>query len=243
MRNNIGCLTHYTTIESLEKILESQSFKFNSAKNLNDKLEGKSLDSDVPMQYIMYSSSWCGDTSEQGIEYMWDNYAKADKGGVRIFAPKYIFKKYTYSHQINKPIETHLPDNYHEKFLPSDRFSKHLYPIEYTDDLSKTLPNITSKDKHWTQHSIFELGKYKEKKWEVEREWRYNMFILHRGLISIPKEYKSLAIQQHYPECIYLKFKYSVYKKMLIQLNKNCNDEYRNKLHQLSKRYKFTIIN
>ncbi|MEG1310457.1 MAG: hypothetical protein RR942_01110 [Romboutsia sp.] len=242
LKENMDYLTHYTNVEALEKILSTKLFKFNAAKNLNDELEGKSRDSDIPTEHMTYSSSWCEDISNDGIDYMWNNYAKRENGGIRLFAPKYIFKKYIYNHRINKPIETHLPIKYHEEFMPVEGFTQHLYKIKYTDNIDKIFPSIKLKDKDWDQYKIFELGKYKEMKWSIEREWRYCLILFNRGLNNVPKHLRTLAIQQCYPESIFVEFRYSVYKKMIVQIGRGMTNENRERLNNLSKKYKFKII-
>lgn len=242
LKNNTDYLTHYTNVESLEKILSTRSFKFNAAKNLNDFWEGKSRDSDIPIQCMMYSSSWCEDISLEGIKYMWNNYAKTENGGIRIFAPKHIFKKHVYNHQINKPIKTYLPYKYHEEFIPFEQYYSHLYKIEYTDDMDKTFPNIKSKDRHWDEYNIFKLGKYKEKRWSIEKEYRYCLFLMHKGLLNVPIELRDLAIKQYYPESIFIEFRWSIYKKMIIQLSKDISKENEIKVYNLAKKYKFKVM-
>lgn len=241
LKGNLEYLTHYTNIESLEKILSSQTFKFSAARKLNDKLEGRSIDSDLPLEYTIYSSSWCEDLSDQGIDYMWSNYTKKAEG-IRIFAPKHIFKKFSYNTNINKAFKTHLPLEYHECFLPTDNYNSFLYKISYTDELNMVYPSIKSKDAHWDQYNIFALGKYKEKKWEQEKEWRYSLFLLHRGVNAIRNDLRDIAIETSYPECIFIKFKYSIYNKLIIQARETLSDNNRKKLHEMAKKYKFKVI-
>jgi hypothetical protein len=82
-------LYHYTSIESLGCILKNGTFRFTRLDNLNDPLEGLSLDIKKAREHI-FVSSWTSNPDDQIP--MWKMYT-GDMTGVRIGLPSNLFSK------------------------------------------------------------------------------------------------------------------------------------------------------
>lgn len=239
-------LSHYTNVESLEKILESKSIKLNALKNMNDENEGRNREK-IHTQGMMYSSSWCDDNTDNGMEYMWQKYTKSGKG-VRISLPKYPFKKYLYvgknfKNEDEKPYEVYIQPELHDDFLDGSKLFRLLRKVEYTDDKDKYLPSIVSKDGHWFQINTNKLGIYKETKWQEEKEWRYILTLLSRTLPRITPENFNYAVENIYPNEIYLKIRSSFIHQMKVFIPETTTNENKKAIMDLQKKYKFKILN
>lgn len=80
-------LHHYTSVDSLLKILEYGTIRFNNLADVNDKHEGDTFDAGNLGQYI-FASCWTENSKESSL--MWENYGDSYKG-VRISIPYPIF--------------------------------------------------------------------------------------------------------------------------------------------------------
>lgn len=180
-------LYHYTSIESLLLILKNRTLAFNSLQNVDDLEETKSKDIEN-IGKICYVSCWTYDESESIP--MWNMYTH-NMQGVRIKLKKYPFKKYKYNKE-----EYFLKEN-GESFINYERLYKEdkasitmdnplLYKVEYTDDLNKIYPNIKTITNELSvlpngnfqtnmkkSFDFGNLGRYKRKNWDFQKEVRY----------------------------------------------------------------------
>lgn len=250
-------LSHYTNVDTLEIILENKSIKMNRLKSMNDENEGRNIEG-VETESIMYSSSWSEDISEDGIEHMWQMYTKYGSG-IRISTERYPFKKYSASmenttNESGKRIRTYLNPKIYINTIDSTLLAnsikefKMLKKVIYTNDKNKYMPQVVEEDGHWTNIKIHELGTYKEKKWDKELEWRYLIILFNRGIfneqfkhLSYGDQIKIMALLNK--ESLYLDLKGSSIRKMEVIMSKGLTDENKMKLYELSKKYKFKIIN
>lgn len=86
---NFDRLYHYTTTDTLSKILQSRSLRFKKLTTVNDPKDGDTQDLDEAKKFV-FSSSWTYEESQS--ERMWQEYGDESKG-VRISAsPEGMFK-------------------------------------------------------------------------------------------------------------------------------------------------------
>lgn len=233
-------LSHYTNITALEKILKSNRFKFNSLKNMNDKLEGRSRD--VRGLYnVIFCSSWCNDNSKSGIEYMWKNYTKEGEG-IRINLPINPFREHevkgfhiSSEGCIPKSI---LPPEYYPIMIEG-RFEglENLVKINYTNDIEHCFPEINNNK----YIQIYKLGKHKTKKWKIEKEWRYILYCMPRAIINYFPNTMEDFFDSFCIGCIYVDLKEDIFKQAEILASKNLTKENIEKLDELSSKYGFKV--
>ncbi|QES90344.1 hypothetical protein [Rhizosphaericola mali] len=210
-----NCIFHYTSIDTLARILDSQSIRFNRLDKLDDMEEG----SGIP-DYIrswVFTSCWT-ESSEENIA-LWKMYADRYVGkGVRIALPRDMFKIYNIS---VKKIEDNIgfrcisKTNFYQSYLPFDDLCSADY---FTFLSSNTDQNINStfykriiydKDykqknfdlikadiaKNTTSFAIPEMGQYKSPIWEFQKESRFTLFFLpliRNKDLSIKEKYELL---------------------------------------------------
>ena len=179
-------LYHYTTIDTLLLILKNRSLAFNSLQNVDDLEECDSKDIEQ-IGKICYVSCWTDDENESIP--MWSMYTP-NMQGVRIKLKKYPFVKYHF-----KQGEYHLAadaDTYidYKKLYDDNKVTiagePDLVKVEYTNDDKLIYPSIKSitrelkllgdgkvKETVSTNYSLKNIGKYKRKNWEFQKEYRY----------------------------------------------------------------------
>lgn len=181
-------LYHYTNIESLALILKNHTIRFSSLDQMDDKQENASGDL-ANVGSFCYVSSWTSEI-EESIP-MWNMYASFDSG-VRIKLRKNPFKIYTYSNAELRNVSNHINivgvDGEKQRvsiYQPIEEvFNSHfvsaqlvkgaeLYKVEYTHDRRLLYPELLQFGDKKTQIGAGELGKYKNKYWEFQKEWRY----------------------------------------------------------------------
>ena len=183
--NNIESLKylyHYTSIDVLQKILESGCIRFSNLKNVNDKIEKVTKDFNDFGRYCLIS---CWTCLEDESEYHWDMYAKQD--GIRIKLPvnsfDYSFNVYRYLIQtgkINKPrfMYSMNADQIDEAFASIKKPYPELYSVGYTNNEYYYVPNLLLKGVF--DEDVFDgvlIGKYKSLKWYDEYEFRYRILL------------------------------------------------------------------
>ena len=184
-------LYHYTSVDTLEKILMNRTIRFSSLINVDDKEEiltssGSNFGKDC------FVSSWT-DIEDESIPF-WAEYTE-NMCGVRIklhtlpFNKNIVVNKYYYG---GEPFETYYPL---ELFDKEKIFCYCVMPfcrkVQYTSDCMKIkIQDITHAeyvgDGHYEniQANFMEIGKYKRKCWEFQSEWRYCMFFIPADLKS-----------------------------------------------------------
>lgn len=179
-------LYHYTSIETLALILRYKTIRFTSLASVDDLNEAKTEDyGDIGR--FCFVSCWTN-MKEESIP-LWKMYT-SDMRGVRIRLPITPFKKYKVSKgEHNNSEEFYSYINFKEHYScdgkgynisPIDE-KLFVFPIEYTNNKEYLFPKVKSRKDtpNGYEETIrtSEIGKYKEKVWEFQREWRYKLFI------------------------------------------------------------------
>jgi len=165
-------LYHYTTVNTLALILQSQSILFNRADKVNDKREGLSSDFGSMAQYI-FLSCWT-ETKEEDLS-LWNMYTPQMRG-VRIEFPMPIFETY----QIDDIYTTIIPSDKIEDIERKIFILPHkdlVYKVEYTDDQELLTPKIITTLDKYEGLRLTDIGTRKKTMWQVENEWRFRLNI------------------------------------------------------------------
>ena len=191
---------HYTSIETLALILKNKTIRFNRLdNNLDDLLEGEITSKGIKLGNYGFVSCWTEEKTESIP--LWKLYTN-NGIGVRIGLEWDMFKDYHYPDiveigdikfgakdsgwQITKtPIEDFFNPNFIVfTILSKDVNSPVFYrKIEYVDDVNDkikdcvTITKLTDKLNH-INIQVTEIGKYKLKHWEFEKETRFFLFII-----------------------------------------------------------------
>ncbi|MDN0069552.1 DUF2971 domain-containing protein [Collinsella ihumii] len=179
-------LYHYTNIDTLALILGNKSIRLMPLCGLDDPQENQTKDL-YNFGRFFFVSCWTDDVRESIP--MWRMYTNLD-AGVRISLPANPFRSYTYTKEevssiFNIPVDRIDGDETITTFLPlEDAVSgmcsiaifggdKVLKKIEYTDDVSKLMPEIVKKHNENTELDWSTFGVCKNTGWEFQHEWRY----------------------------------------------------------------------
>lgn len=246
---------HYTSIDTLEKVLKNKSIRFNRLDNVDDMME-----SDVS-QYAKYVFVSCWTESAEENIALWKMYTSDITQGVRISLPKDMFKSY--------PIlkDTHLKTKLICSLIP-EKIEKtadyHVLPIDLeTDDENESFyrhieyvrnPRLVVgeiRHQEFSKHGfgitldVNRLGRFKEKYWEFQQEVRFALTILPfnplkliyrkdaRDIISSRMERKvNLPFSDYY-----LNLKDDVFDQLKITLSPNITEENRERVKQLIEAY------
>ncbi len=186
-------LYHYSSVESLARILKHGTFRFSRLDNLNDPLEGLSLDIEQAREHI-FASSWTANPDDQIP--MWRMYT-GDMTGVRIRLPSNLFSKSEELEIFDLGIEGRYIGcrcNPFSFFIGSSYLGLSLN-IEYVfgpleivyKDTKEEVTNICS-GKHQAPTGITvgrinlnNLGDAKIKHWQYEQEWRFRVYATPTG--------------------------------------------------------------
>jgi len=182
---NNSYLYHYTNIETLALILKNKTIRLNSLNKMDDLLEGQASDLNNIGRFV-YISSWTED-EEESIP-MWKMYSSLNRG-IRIKLKKDPFVRYSIADEAQKngfiingednekfsflfPVKDMIgvPFTTSAAMANTDNF---LYQVEYTDDEALLKPKVIESDDKSTNIRFNRIGRYKSKKWEFQKEWRY----------------------------------------------------------------------
>lgn len=184
-------LYHYTTIESLALILKNKTLRLRALTEMDDLQEAES-DSIQNYGQFIFVSSWTEDSNEHIP--MWEMYSSM-KAGVRISLPRDPFKIYDYeTFQFRNPTEKERKlaetDKQHYPIIDEitlvhdykgglidPSIGHQLCQIKYVDEgeTEKLNPKVELFDDVGVQLALKEMGIYKSKAWEFQREWRYRL--------------------------------------------------------------------
>lgn len=186
--NNTEYLFHYTSIEKLALILKNRTIRLNSLSNMDDLQEGRAKDLKKIGRFY-FVSSWT-DEDKESIP-MWNMYTKMESG-VRIGLPKNPFV--WQGTRINELREVFKSPIEGEEFVNTflniaDLIRDRVYSIQawggdiltqvqYTDDIDLLEPKIVSTVGDTINLDMKNIGKYKNKYWDFQKEWRYMMTFL-----------------------------------------------------------------
>lgn len=178
-------LYHYTSVETLEKILENKTFRFSSLLTVDDMQESQTKDFG---NYGRFCFVNCWTSKREETSSLWSEYT--NKKGVRIRLPKNIFPtvldfpklpvnnpNITIEGQLEPIFEytkgiTNIESTNGMTFMP--RVAE-LFPVTYTED--KFLLNLSVTSENRIDQTL--IGRFKHKStWEHQQEWRYKLFAL-----------------------------------------------------------------
>jgi hypothetical protein len=150
---------HYTSVETLALILKYRKIRFNSISNVDD-LSESNADDIGQIGSLLLLSCWTSEKDEN-IAF-WNMYGKKGSG-VRIKMRPTLFSTDIFEKS----------DNYRS---PSSNMDilwpiNFLFPVRYTEQVKRTV--IGFEDKGF---DIAELGKFKEKIWAFQNEWRFIIY-------------------------------------------------------------------
>lgn len=189
---NVDYLYHYTTLETLELILQNKTIRFNSLQCVDDLEEKETSDAGDFGKYC-FVSCWTKSPSEDIP--LWSMYSKNGKG-VRVRLCKNPFK--LFSHPVQEiamtkggvVVERYRGD-YYNSYISEPNLTHDynvflneniLDEVIYTQDESLIYPKIF---KNTNQASFNQIGIYKSEKWRFQEESRYHFMVLpfNRGKI------------------------------------------------------------
>lgn len=178
-------LYHYTSIESLALILKNRTIRLNPLDKMDDLQEQRTADVENIGKFV-FVSSWTADSIESIP--MWRMYANPSSG-VRIKLRKNPFAWHeNYVEDIAniaglivapdsaKMVRTFLDlsDMMERGYMSAQAMTGNiLEQVQYTNDTTKLEPRITTIGSDQLGLNIGTLGKYKNKYWEFQKEWRY----------------------------------------------------------------------
>ena len=162
-------LYHYTTINNLALILQSQSILFSRLDKVNDSKEGLTADLVAWAPYI-FVSCWTENLHENLA--LWNMYTPQMRG-IRIELPNPIFPMYEIGKNKNCLISEDKVVN-EDKNIFILPHQNPIYKIQYTNDSIKLNPSIIKE----IGFHIGEVGMYKKTIWEIETEWRFRLNII-----------------------------------------------------------------
>lgn len=185
---------HYTNIEVLALILSSRKIRFTRLDLLDDMLESDAFPPEVVfLAQSIYASSWTKD-SEENIP-LWKMYSSIDKG-IRIAMPEDPFNHYTiepfscHNHGLGLRLSSPFTKEqlfYNGEYTVINIFDKQkkdfFKDVTYINDVKSFYKNsINHQMNPMTGESqimiknFWDFGKYKEKKWEFQKESRFVLF-------------------------------------------------------------------
>ena len=189
-------LYHYTNTETLALILSNKTIRFNSLNNVDDLQEQETSDVKNFGQYC-FVSCWTDD-AEESIP-MWKMYGNFTSG-IRIKMKKYPFlERATVPYlsedglEENKTLIT-LKEMMDKKIVAAEDIVRQkdiLFKVEYTTEQDKLYPKML--DYEASHIALDKLGRYKNKGWEFQKEWRYRLLLLPIDMTDFDKKYVSVV--------------------------------------------------
>lgn len=185
-------LYHYTNVETLALIMSRKTIRFNALNRVDDLQEKETADLKNLGQFC-FVSCWTEDPEEQIP--MWKMYGNIESG-VRIKLRTFPFKnKDNIPSELERVTGNPVADNTNGTPLKSlltaaelmekkvitpglVQQSNILFKVEYSTDKEKLYPRVLSQDESGTQIDLGKLGKYKNKGWSFQKEWRYIVLFL-----------------------------------------------------------------
>lgn len=156
---NLEHIYHYTSIETLALILKDRKIRFNSISNVDD-LSESNADDIGQIGSLLLLSCWTSEKNEN-IAF-WSMYGKKGSG-VRIKMRPTLFSTDIFEES----------DNYRSPSLSRDILwpINFLFPVTYTEQVKRTVIGFEGQG-----FDISELGKFKDKIWAFQNEWRFIIY-------------------------------------------------------------------
>lgn len=191
-------LYHYTNIDSLALILKNKTIRLNSLDKMDDLQEQMSEDKQNYGKFV-FVSSWTAEETESIP--MWRMYTPKHQG-VRIKLPinpfveyeptlgeiaKYTNSTFSDKETTQSNFRTIIPTSEvfnGEFFITNYAMNNQLFEVKYTDVDCLLRPTVLKIDNNRFTIALSDIGIYKNKYWEFQKEWRYRLMFLP---ISAPK--------------------------------------------------------
>lgn len=188
-------LYYYTDIDTLALILKNHTIRLNSLDKMDDKQEQMSKDKQNFGKFV-FISSWTEDEVEQIP--MWRMYTPKGRG-VRIKLKSNPFRsfeskdenvrKYYFVPEEQNSFDLIMPDTHlwRNNFYCSTPFTdKILHRITYLEpDDTMLNPEIVKYSEDSFDINISPLGKYKNRYWDFQKEWRYLLVFIPISLYRL----------------------------------------------------------
>lgn len=157
---------HYTKINTLNDILKTHSIRLNALKNMDDLLEGKSLD-ELDFSNYYYASSWTRD-SKESIP-MWYMYTD-NMRGVRIEADENFL---VVDEDLRDGyVRNCIPDNVWAFKIAGGQKNDFLVDVDYSD---KKPQFWTGDPRGYISEDYYNIGKVKPLAWDFQKEVRFRL--------------------------------------------------------------------
>jgi len=172
-------LYHYTSVETLLKILESKRVLFNRLDRVLDLTEGRSSDLG-PLGIYQFVSCWT-ECRDENLT-LWGFYPSG-MSGVRIGLPRDMFETCEqasdrYQGLTMEPGLRHvlpLDERIRENLLVGPVPLQFPHQMIYTDDAGLLAPKVAEKP---DTVEFGKLGVCKPSDWAFEQEWRFRLFVM-----------------------------------------------------------------
>lgn len=205
-QNGVDYLFHYTSIDKLALILKNKTIRLNSLFNMDDLQEKKTRDLRNITSFF-YVSSWTEDADESIP--MWKMYTSMESG-IRIGLPVNPFvyqgtnihkaEKLGLHFDVDNPkdIREYTRVNTFLDFVELINLGIYstaawngnlLVKVEYTDDPQILEPKVVNLNGFQYKIDFTKIGKYKNKYWNFQKEWRYLIDFFPMKLISDAEEF------------------------------------------------------
>ncbi|MCP1145787.1 DUF2971 domain-containing protein [Lysinibacillus endophyticus] len=236
-------LFHYTSVDTLEKIITNKSIRFNRLDKVNDPEEALTANLENANTLVFVS---CWDDERNESIHMWNMYGDNFKG-VRIELPIDMFKGrdnirvYEKGGAMFKYAE--MIDIDRKDFSLGMRTSSIFGPnkVAYVDNRELLISKAVYEESDFIHVNLYDLGLFKNKYWHIENEWRYKIIGLMEE-VNYPNDAftRDILDLKRYPVNqteIFVQLDESVFKEMKITVGPKCNEDDYTKLIHLSNLY------
>lgn len=198
----IDYLYHYTDIETLALILANRTIRLNPLNKMDD-LQEQETEDVKNFGRFFFISSWT-DIATESIP-MWKMYGSWEHGCriklrkcpfeihkntdqelYTLLGPNIVFQEYKGPLYSLIPFSEMIKNGYSTPGFLNEQ-EKILFKVEYTDDRNKLYPKILEVDQDQTKLLMGEMGKYKNKHWEFQSEWRYIVPVINIDMLNPDK--------------------------------------------------------
>lgn len=247
---------HYTSVDTLEKILQTKTIRFNRLDCVDDVMEYTVSE----FAKYMFISCWT-ESKEENIP-LWKMYTTDITKGVRISLPQDMFKTYSPT-----PSGRYVKNQISASLIPADEILRSDYmvvPVDLSRDKENEIffrhveyvlnPKIAvgkiknlacSNGKLYNVLDIDRLGRFKHKCWEFQQEVRFALTIFPFN----PYNYagKTDGFEKFANECAQMKdlsfssyflhLKDDIFDQLEITLSPNISEESRKLVDNLVQQY------
>lgn len=181
-------LYHYTTVDTLAKIIETKKLKFNRLDRVDDLNEGKTHDIGNLGMYC-FVSCWT-DLETEEIP-LWEMYSNG-KRGVRLKMHSNLIEPYIINSDteisywarkkffIEKGTSYLVPvgDMHGEDYIVAPFPKEFLYKVQYTKDKNEIFPSVYRYENNYHKLKFGLIGRNKRTEWSFQSEWRYRFWVM-----------------------------------------------------------------